>query len=141
MTHETLAEIAALVGAAGSALIVLGTPRRMQLAAGFCLLAAAEVMLAVALLPSDDLERLLSAKGGAAVVAGTVLAAGGAWTFVRWPVVVPLALLLAAPFRIPVDLGSQHAFLLLPLYLVLTAALLALLYRAIRRERLCDGPR
>ena len=35
-------------------------------------------------------------------------------------------MLAAAPFRIPVDLGSQHAFLLLPLYLVLAGAVLAL---------------
>ena len=39
---------------------------------------------------------------------------------------VPVALLLAAPFRLPVDLGSQHAFLLIPFYAVLAAACLAL---------------
>jgi hypothetical protein len=41
-------------------------------------------------------------------------------------------LLLAAPFRLPVDLGSQHAFLLLPFYGVLAATCLALLVRAWR---------
>ncbi len=41
-----------------------------------------------------------------------------------------MALLAAAPFRIPVDLGSQHAFLLVPLYVVLAGAAVALLYRA-----------
>jgi O-antigen ligase len=45
---------------------------------------------------------------------------------------VPVALLAAAPFRIPVDLGSQHAFLLVPLYVVLAGASVALLYRAVR---------
>ena len=140
MTHETLAEIAALAGAAGAALVVLGAPRRLRLVAGLCLLAAAEAMLTVALLPRDDLERLLSAKGAAALVAGAFAAAAGAWAFVRWPRVVPVALLLAAPFRIPVELGSQDAFLLLPLYVVLAAASLALIYRALRGEELATIP-
>ena len=134
MTHETLAEIAALAGAAGAALVVLGPPRRLQLAAGFCVLVAAEAMLIVALLPRDDLERLASAAGIAALVVGALAAAAGAWAFVRWPSTVPVALLLAAPFRIPVELGSQDAFLLLPLYVVLAAASLALLYRAFPRK-------
>jgi hypothetical protein len=140
MTHETLAEVAALVGAAGSALVVLGTPRRAQLVAGMCLLAVAEVMLVVALLPRDDLDRLVSVKGGAALVAGAAAAAAGAWAFVRWPSVVPVALLLAAPFRLPVELGSQDAFLLLPLYVVLGAAALALIYRALRGAELATIP-
>jgi O-antigen ligase len=140
MTHETLAEVAALVGAAGTALVILGPPRRAQLGAGMGLLAAAEAMLVVALLPSDDLERLASAKGAAAVALGAVAAIAGAWAFVRWPSVVPVALLLAAPFRIPVELGSQDAFLLLPLYVVLAAASLALLYRAFQAEELATIP-
>lgn len=140
MTHETLAEIAALVGAAGAALVVLGSPRRAQLVAGMCLLAAAEGMLLVALLPRDDLERLFSAKGVAALVVGIAAAGAGAFAFVRWPSVVPVALLLAAPFRIPIELGSQDAFLLLPLYVVLAAASLALFYRAIRGDSLATIP-
>ena len=52
MTHETLAEIAALAGAAGAALVILGRPQRLQLAAGLILVAAAEAMLIVALLPA-----------------------------------------------------------------------------------------
>jgi O-antigen ligase len=140
MTHETLAEVAALVGAAGTALVILGPPRRAQLGAGMGLLAAAEAMLVVALLPSDDLERLASEKGAAAVALGAVAAIAGAWAFVRWPSVVPVALLLAAPFRIPVELGSQDAFLLLPLYVVLAAASLALLYRAFQAEELATIP-
>jgi O-antigen ligase len=136
MTYETLAEVAALVGASGCGLLLLGTPRRWLLTAGFALLVAAEAMLVVALLPRDDLERLLSAAGAAVLVVGALAAAGGAWAFVRWPSAVPVALLLAAPFRIPVELGSQEAFLLLPLYAVLDGAALALLYRAFRGEDL-----
>ena len=140
MTHEWLAEIAALVGAAGSALVLLGAARRVLLVAGFALLVIAEAGLALALLPTDDLERLLSSAGVAALVAFGLFAGAGAWAFVRWPATVPVALLLAAPFRIPVELGSQDAFLLLPLYVVLAAASLALVYRAIRGEELAAIP-
>ena len=41
-------------------------------------------------------------------------------------------MLLAAPFRIPVDLGTQHAFLLLPFYAVLAAAGIAFCLRIAR---------
>jgi O-antigen ligase len=71
---------------------------------------------------------------------GAGAAVAGAWAFVRYPATVPVALLLAAPFRLPVELGSQDAFLLLPLYVVLAAASLALLYRAIRGEELAAIP-
>ena len=36
--------------------------------------------------------------------------------FARYPAVVPVAMLAAAPFRVPVQLGAEAAFLLLPLY-------------------------
>jgi O-antigen ligase len=140
MRHESLAQIAALVGAAGCALVLVPRPRRAPLAVGFAALTAAEAMFAVALLPSHDLERLTTAKGAAAVVAAVVVALGGAWALVRYPDAVPIVILLAAPFRLPVDLGSQHAFLLLPLYVVLAAASLALLVRAVRGDELAAVP-
>jgi hypothetical protein len=136
MTHGTLAQIAALLGAAGSALVIFLPPRRWALVGGFVLLACAEVMLTLALLPRSDVERLTSTTGAAAVVVAALAAIAGAWTLVRYPSAVPLVVLLAAPFRLPVDLGSQHAFLLLPLYVVLAAAALALLYRALRGDPL-----
>ena len=43
MTHEWLAEVAALVGAAGAVLLLIGRPLRAQLAGGFVLLAAAVI--------------------------------------------------------------------------------------------------
>jgi putative inorganic carbon (HCO3(-)) transporter len=129
MPHGDLAQLAAVVGAVGCLLVLL--PRnRAPLLAGFAALAAAEAMLAVALIPRSDLERLnrplLLAGLLLIALAGLALAAGLA----RRPDLTPLALLLAAPFRIPVDLGSQHAFLLLPLYGVLAAASLAFCWRA-----------
>jgi putative inorganic carbon (HCO3(-)) transporter len=124
MPHGDLAQVAAVLGAAGSVLVLLAR-ERVLLLGGFAVLAAAEAMLAVALIPSSDLERLNRPLllAGLVVVALAVL--GLAAVLARWPTLIPLALLLAAPFRIPVDLGTQHAFLLLPLYAVLAAAGLA----------------
>ena len=79
-------------------------------------------------------ERLWSSRAAASearrrggLLAGLALA----YVLVRWPTLTPIALLAAAPFRIPVDLGSQHAFLLLPLYGVLAAAVLAFCWQAV----------
>jgi O-antigen ligase len=58
------------------------------------------------------------------------LALGAA--FVRYPAAAPVALLVVAPLRLSVGLGSQEAFLLLPLYVVLAAAAAALAYRVVR---------
>jgi len=111
---------------------VLVSARRPALLAGFALLAVAEAGLAVALVPRSDFDRLASPLAGAGLVVATAVVLALAYGFVRRPEVVPVAVLLAAPFRLPVDLGSQHAFLLLPLYGVLAAASLALLARAWR---------
>jgi hypothetical protein len=53
---------------------------------------------------------------------------------------VPVALLAVAPFRVPVQLGNDEAFLLLPLYLAISAAVLALAYRILRGERPAPPP-
>jgi hypothetical protein len=140
MAHGDLAQIAAVVGASGSVLALV-TPRRAVLLAGLALIAAAEVGLAVALVPSHDLEQLSSTLRVAALVAAAIGVVAAAALFVRWPALTPLALLIAAPFRLSVHLGSQHAFLLIPLYAVLAAATLALVCRAVRGDPLPVLPR
>src|SRR5881628_4163743 len=131
MPHGDLAQVAAVVGAAASVLVLLAR-RRGLLLAGFAVLAGAEAMLAVALIPRSDLERLHRPLLLAGVAAIGLLVLALAAALVRWPELAPLALLVAAPFRIPVDLGSQHAFLLLPFYGVLAAAGLAFCWRVLR---------
>ena len=132
MHHPDLAQAAAVLGAVGCILALV--PRtRLALWAGLGLLAAAEISLAVALVPSHDLARLKTPLHIAAIVVAAVGVVGVAALFVRVPSLVPLAILVAAPFRLQVDLGSlQHKFLLLPLYGVLAAAVLALVYRTAR---------
>ena len=134
MPHGDLAQVAAVIGA-GSSVLVLVPRRRVLLLAGFVALAVTEALLAVALIPRSDLERLVHRPvllAGLAVAGLAVL--GLAAVLVRRPELIPVALLLAAPFRIPVNLGSQHAFLLLPFYGVLAAAALAFCWRLVRAE-------
>jgi O-antigen ligase len=131
MTSPELAEVGAIVGALGSLLALAGRGRA-AVAAGFVLLAAAEAALVVWLIPADDLRELASPLAVGAIAVGLLVVAGLAAAFVRAPDVVPLVVLVAAPFRVPVTLGGQEAFLLLPLYAVLAAAAAAFLYRLAR---------
>jgi hypothetical protein len=131
MAHGDLAQTMALVGALGAVLVLV--PRsRWLLAAGFGLLLVAEAGLGLALIPRSDIERLGSPVIASGLAFALLVLAAVATVLHRWPAIVPVVLLLAAPFRLPVDLGSQHAFLLLPLYGVLAASCLALLARAAR---------
>jgi hypothetical protein len=131
MAHGDLAQIAALLGAGGSVLALV--PRgRLALVTGFALLTAAETSLMVALVPRSDLSRLDSPLRLAALAVVALAAVALGVALARWPAVVPLLDLLAAPFRLPVDLGSQHAFMQIPLSGVLAAYSVAPLLRAAR---------
>ena len=134
MSLDTLATIGCLLGAAGAGLVLV--PRsRVPLALGFGLLTVAEVLLAWSLVPRADLEQLTGSgvRIGLLVVAAAVLLGGGV-LLSRVPAAVPLALLLVAAFRIPVELGAQEAFLLVPLYAVLAASVIGLLVRLFHGE-------
>ena len=141
-----MTDLGAVLGALG-AVAVLTAARRMTLLGSFVLVAGAEVVLAHA----GGLH--FSAKlVAAAVVAVAVLAALAALLLRAFWLVTPLVL-VAAPFRLPLDFGSNHRFYvaiahggqlgrLLPLYAVLGVAALATAWqasrgapvRAVRRE-------
>ena len=59
----------------------------------------------------------------------------GTWLGLRWPWLLPLFALAAAPLRVPVHLGGQEAFLLVPLYAVIACAWLVLVVELVRGER------
>ena len=126
---------AAILGAVG-AVGVLIAGRRAVLLVGLAAVAGAEFLLARA----GGLN--VSAKLIAAAVVGFVLLAGLAVLLrrARW-LVIPLAA-VAAPFRLPLDFGSEHRFYvaiahggqlgrLLPLYIVLGVATIALAWDAL----------
>jgi O-Antigen ligase len=51
------------------------------------------------------------------------------YAFRRWPVSMPLTIVFAIPFRVPLHAGGDTANLLVPLYLVIAAAVVATLLR------------
>ena len=65
------------------------------------------------------------AKAALGTVVGAVLVAALAWTFRRWPVLLPLAIIGLLPFRIPLESGGESANLLIPLYVVIAAGVLS----------------
>ena len=68
---------------------------------------------------------------GAAVV-GLALLAGAAVLVDRRPALLPLAALLAIPFRVPIESGGTSALLLVPLYFVVGAGALAFVVPRLR---------
>jgi putative inorganic carbon (HCO3(-)) transporter len=62
-----------------------------------------------------------------ALAAGVVAAL--AYAFRRWPILMPLAIIFAIPFRVPLEAGGDTANLLVPLYLVIAAAVASTLLR------------
>jgi hypothetical protein len=131
-----MTDLAAVLGALG-AVGVLASGRRAVLLGGIVALAAAEVVLAHA----GGLH--FSAKLIAAAIVGLAVVAALAALLLRarW-LVIPLCA-VAAPFRLPLDFGSNHRFFvavahggqlgrLLPLYVVLAVATLALVWDVLR---------
>lgn len=57
----------------------------------------------------------------AAVAASALLAA----LFYRWPILLPLAVVAALPFRVPLEAGGDTANLLVPLYLVIAGGVIS----------------
>ncbi len=68
------------------------------------------------------------AKAAAAIVVGAVIVIALAWVFVRWPILMPLSIIGALPFRIPLESGGESANLLVPLYVVIAAGVLAAMF-------------
>jgi O-antigen ligase len=137
--HEGLAHAAAVVGAFGACGLLLAR-ERLLFFGGLALLVAAEAGLAYALVPDAPSLLAGSATRLGALAVGTLFGLALAAAFVRYPATAPVALLVVAPFRLSVGLGSQEAFLLLPLYVVLGAAGAALAYRILRGGELPAVP-
>ena len=150
MEHPDTAQLAAVGGALGSVLVLLARGR-FALLAGLVVLTCAEAGLAISL-GSGPLDELGGATGAGAAGIGLLVLAAAATLLARWPAFVPVAVLIAAPFRPPLEFDSSNQFLvsvaedgrlgrLLPLYFVLAAAAAALGWRALRGFELRPLPR
>ncbi len=69
----------------------------------------------------DSAGRLIG-LGALAVSASLALA----YVFRRWPILLPLAIVAALPFRVPLEAGGDTANLLVPLYLVIAGGVLSM---------------
>jgi O-antigen ligase len=69
------------------------------------------------------------ARIAALLAIGAVVVGVLAYVFRRWPLLLPLAIVAALPFRVPLTAGGDTANLLVPLYLVIAAGVLVLLAR------------
>ena len=134
-----MVELFGIVGAVGAAILLLAD-RPGTLIGALAALATGEIGMAAAAAPSGH---TLSATLAAAGIVGCVALAFLVAFLVRRPAVVPVLLLVAAPFRLPLDFGSSHRFFvgraqsgelgrLLPLYVILAASLGALAWRTLR---------
>jgi putative inorganic carbon (HCO3(-)) transporter len=140
---ETLEVLGCIAAAAAAAAALLTGERRLRAAA-----MVAALGLALALVTGQGWDELEPLRERPALLAAVVLTvalglAGLAAVLLRWPLLLPLLLVAALPFRIPIDVGgSDDANLLVPLYLVIGAGALAAAVAAMRDhgESGPDGP-
>jgi len=125
---DVLAVAGILVAAAAAAASILLPPSRPRSAAMLAALALFPVLILGDQWHSAQIEDLRHESAGMIVLAIAATAAAVvllAAAFRRWPIVLPLAIVFALPFRVPLHAGGDTANLLVPLYLVIAAAVLS----------------
>lgn len=134
--------LVALVAALAAAVAILDRPGRRRSAAMAIAGILVPVLIAADQWHSGPITELRESPAllGAALVCGAALVALVAWSIDRWPVMLPVLVLVALPFRVPLNVGGEEANLLLPLYLVMAGGVLASLIRARRGDLLPASP-
>ena len=123
--------VAAVLLAAGA--LLARDPRRRSLATAGALVLA-PVLLIADIWHSPQLAVLrhhpLPAAGAGLIAVGAVCAL--AWLMARRPLVLPLLVVLALPFRVPIQVGGTTSNLLVPLYVVIAAGALGAIVAGLR---------
>jgi len=126
--------VAAVLLAAGA--LLAREPRQRALAMLGALLLA-PVLLLADIWDSPQLavvrDHPLPSVAGGVVALGVVVAL--AWAMERNVLVLPLLVLAALPFRVPIEVGGTTSNLLVPLYVVIAAGTLAAIARGLREEQ------
>jgi O-antigen ligase len=129
-------EIAGCLGAAGAiSLFLLASNPRVRI--GALVLAVALATALIAGQGWDDIANLREnhLRLAAVIAGGVAVLALGAAAMLRWPILLPLLLVAAMPFRVRLDVaGGEAVNLLVPLYAVIGAGVLATLVKTIRGE-------
>ncbi|HTP21884.1 MAG TPA: O-antigen ligase family protein [Solirubrobacteraceae bacterium] len=131
-----LPEIGIVAAAALAAVVMLHPRVRVQALAMVGALVLAPVLLLADIWHSPQLHLVhrhpLWAIAGAVIALIAVVAAGLA--IVRWPEVLAWAVIVALPFRIPIESGGVTSNLLVPLYFVVAAGSVAFIVTALRNR-------
>jgi O-antigen ligase len=117
---------AVLVALPAATVLVAPSARSRAVATAAVLLVTPAVLLAYVWdLPAFAPAREHAALTGAAAALALAAVAGGAVVLRGRPTALAVAVVLALPFRVPISMGGETAFLLVPLYLVIAAGGLA----------------
>lgn len=120
-----------LVAAGCAAVAIVAQPSRIRAAATLAAVALAPALIAGDQWHAAQVEELRNSPAllaGALVVGGAAVAALAA-LIVRWSVLLPVLIIIAVPFRVPIEVGGEEANLLMPLYLVMAGGVAASAWR------------
>jgi putative inorganic carbon (HCO3(-)) transporter len=132
---ETVEVGCSIAAAAAVGVSLLAADRRVRAASMFTALA-----IALALMAGEGWDELASIRDTPAAFAAAIAASGLALAafaaiLLRWPLLLPLVVVAALPFRIPIGVGGgDDVNLLVPLYVVLGGGVLAEAIAAFRAE-------
>ncbi|HEU4739642.1 MAG TPA: O-antigen ligase family protein [Solirubrobacterales bacterium] len=131
MLSDVLAGIGLVAAASASAAAILLPPGRVRGAAMVLAMILFPVLIAGDQWHTTQIVDLRHDEGRIVALLAVAAIVIGALTYVfrRWPILMPLAIIVALPFRVPLEAGGDTANLLVPLYLVIAAAVLATLLR------------
>jgi putative inorganic carbon (HCO3(-)) transporter len=134
VSASLLSSVGTLIAAGGACAAMMMAPGRAR-----ALVMVATLALLPVLVLGDqwDTERIVSLRESrsttlAGVVAALAAIAVLAAIFDRLPWLLPLAIVAAIPFRVPLQAGGDQANLLIPLYLVLAGAVAWTAFAAFR---------
>jgi O-antigen ligase len=130
---ETLGAVAATLLAAAAGLVPSGRARGLAHAAALVL---TPVVLLADVWDTAQVEYLRDRPAMVLAIAAVSVAAVamGAALVIRHPWVLPVAVTVALPFRVPLAIGGETVNLLLPLYFVIAAGGAARAVQALRRS-------
>jgi putative inorganic carbon (HCO3(-)) transporter len=124
---DLLAAVGVLAAATCAAATILLPAGRLRAAAMLAALTLFPVLIlgdqwhSPQIVDLRDTPARLIGLGAAALAVSAALA----YVFDRWPIVLPLAIVAALPFRIPLHAGGDTANLLVPLYVVIAGGVLS----------------
>jgi putative inorganic carbon (hco3(-)) transporter len=120
-----------LIAAAASAAAILLPPGRLRSAAMVLAMVLFPVLIAGDQWHTTQIVDLRHDEGRIVALLAVATLAVGVLTYLfrRWPILMPLAIIVALPFRVPLHAGGDSANLLIPLYLVIAAAVIATVLR------------